>query len=107
MFQSSALAARDEYVFAYRGPFGSGLRNWSLHLFHHSTEPSFFFFLTLDRYETSLLMLRTSIHRKVENLWITIRIKALVHGRPTATINVKQIFLGMSENMQKYYTGHY
>jgi hypothetical protein len=52
-------------------------------------------------------MLRTSIHRKVENLWIAIRMEAIVSGRLEAAQDVKKIFLGMRENMQKYHIGYY
>ena len=43
------------------------LRNWSLDLFPHSLEPSFPL-RPLDRDETSLLLLRAVIPRKLSNL---------------------------------------
>lgn len=46
--------------------------NWSLDLFPHSLEPSFLL-CPLDRYETSLLVKRSIIPRKISNLWIVIR----------------------------------
>jgi len=45
------------------------MSNWSLDPFPHSLEPSFLL-RPLDRYETSLLLLRAVIPRKVLNLWI-------------------------------------
>jgi hypothetical protein len=69
-------------------------------------EPSFFFY-PLDRYETSLQMLRTSVHRKSLSLWITARVVAIINGGQAVTCDVKQIFLGIRENIQKYYADHY
>lgn len=47
------------------------VRNWSLDLFPHSLEPSFPL-RPLDRDETSLLLLRAVIPRKLSKLCITI-----------------------------------
>jgi hypothetical protein len=55
------------------------VRNWSLDLFPHSLEPSFLLH-PLDRDETSLLLLRAVIPRKLLDLCITI---GLVAGAPT------------------------
>ncbi len=51
------------------------LGNWSLDLFPISMEPSFLP-QPLDRKETSLLLLRAVIPRKLSILWITIGLVA-------------------------------
>ena len=66
----------------------------ALDLFPSSIEPSFFFY-TLDRYETSLLRLRTTIPRNVLNLWIVILMVAMTRTLVGTIGSGQGIFLGI------------
>ena len=73
------------------------VRNRSRDLVLYSMEPSFLF-SALDRYESSLLMLTAIIPRTVGNLWIAIRMVAIVGARGERAGHVKNSFLGRVVN---------
>jgi hypothetical protein len=73
------------------------VRNWSLDLFPHSLEPSFPL-RPLDRHETSLLLLRAFIPRKLPNLCITM---GLVAGAPTSARVAKIMSRHIPRNMHE------
>jgi hypothetical protein len=69
-------------------------------------EPSFLL-RPLDRYETSLLLLRAVIPRNVLNLWIAMGLRARASAQREPVGSCQGNFLGICKKARNLYQNHY